>query len=46
MSKKTFNWLSALVWFAWGGLIIGWWIAYPLGNKTGFEECRKESSTL
>ena len=46
MSKKTFNWLTGLVLFAWGGLIIGWWLAYPLGHETGFQECRNQSLTL
>ena len=44
--QKKINWLTGLVWFAWGGLIIGWWLAYPLGHETGFQECRNESLTL
>ena len=34
--------LAAFSGFAWGGIVIGWWIAYPLGHMTAVEECRNK----
>ncbi len=34
--------LSFIVGFAWGGVIIGWWIAYPLGQREVSELCREK----
>ncbi len=40
MKRPFINWFAAIVGFAWGGIVIGWWIAYPLGYRTAVEECR------
>ena len=43
MTKKAVECFAALVCFAWGGIAIGWWIAYPLGYRNAVEECRIKS---
>jgi len=40
VNKFTFKILPAIIYFAWGGIVVGWWIGYPLGHKIGVEKCQ------
>ena len=41
MKTSPSTWLAALIGFAWGGIVIGWWITYPLAVKLTIQECKE-----
>ncbi len=44
--NKNDRFISGIIGFAWGGILIGWWIAYPLGYRTGKDTCNSENYHL
>ncbi len=37
---------SGIIGSPWGGILIGWWIAYPLGYRTRKDTCNCENYNL